>query len=117
MGTVLTVLLDGVMVAVIGVAGQVIMSRMARHDKKEDQAEADKVETAKQVASIRTAVMLLMLDKIKHLGLRFIADGSITYEDRSLLHRMHDNYHNELGGNGDLDQIMEDIDRLPLKQR
>ena len=112
-----TILLEGVSVAIIGVIGQIILGRISRSDARKDKAEERQDAVSQQIASIRTAVMLLMLDQIKRLGLRYISDGEISYEDRRLLHRMHDNYHNDLGGNGDLNQIMEDVDELPLKKK
>ena len=43
------------------------------------------------------------------------SEGAVDYDDRRLLHKMHHNYHTELGGNGDLDAIMAEVDKLPLK--
>lgn len=116
MNSVFIALISGASAALIGVIGNIIINRLNRKDKKEDQAGAKASETEVRLKAINNGLKLLMLDKIKYLGLRFISEGGITYEDRSLLHKMHDNYHNELGGNGDLDQIMEDVDKLPLKK-
>lgn len=116
MNTILVALISGVSAAVIGVIGNIIINRLNRKDKKEDKQEDKQAAADARLTAINNGLKLLMLDKIKYLGLRFISEGGITYEDRSLLHRMHDNYHNELGGNGDLDQIMDDVDKLPLKK-
>jgi hypothetical protein len=32
-----------------------------------------------------------------------------------MLHKMHNVYHDGLGGNGDLDSLMSNVDELPLK--
>lgn len=55
------------------------------------------------------------MDRIQYLGQCYLADGEISFDDRRRLHRMHDAYHTGLNGNGDLDVIMAQVDRLPLK--
>lgn len=55
-----------------------------------------------------------LLDRIQHLGRSYLKVGEIDFDDRRRLHQMHTAYHN-LGGNGDLDTLMEDVDELPLK--
>ena len=55
------------------------------------------------------------VDRIQYLGQCYLADGEISFDDRRRLHRMHDAYHTGLNGNGDLDVIMAQVDRLPLK--
>lgn len=63
------------------------------------------------------ALKYLMLYVIQERAKQHLADGFITLEDRRLLHRWHDTYHNGLHGNGDADALMEAIDRLPIKSR
>lgn len=62
------------------------------------------------------ALKLIMLDRILHLGQGYIAKGSISYDDRKRLHDMHKCYHDGLGGNGDANLIMEEVDDLQLSK-
>lgn len=102
--------------ALITTIGNLTLHLMQRHERKIERKDERQQQMSKKIDAIAKGVMLLELDKIKHLGLRFIREKGITYEDRALLHKMHENYHNELSGNGDLDQIMSDVDDLPLIQ-
>lgn len=61
------------------------------------------------------ALRYLMLYVIQERAKQHLADGYIRLEDRRLLHRWHDTYHNGLKGNGDADTLMEAIDHLPIR--
>ncbi len=80
-------------------------------------------EMTEQIAELKSmqeaqsnALMIILLDRILHLGQSFIAKGEITFDDRRRLHQMHDCYHSQLGGNGDADLVMDGVDELPLKK-
>ena len=60
------------------------------------------------------ALRYLMLYVIQERAKSHIKDGCITMEERRSLHHWHSLYHNELGGNGDADQLMAQVDKLPL---
>lgn len=60
------------------------------------------------------ALRYLMLYIIQERAKQHIKDGRISLEDRRSLHHWHDLYHNGLGGNGDADALMEQVDHLPL---
>lgn len=60
------------------------------------------------------ALRYLMLYVIQERAKAHIKEGSITMEERRSLHHWHSLYHNELGGNGDADQLMAQVDKLPL---
>lgn len=60
------------------------------------------------------ALKLIMLDRILHLGQSYVEKGEISFDDRKRLHDMHKCYHDGLGGNGDADLIMDDVDELRL---
>lgn len=60
------------------------------------------------------ALRYLMLYVIQERAKQHIKDGSITLEERRALHHWHALYHNELGGNGDADALMSQVDKLPL---
>ncbi len=62
------------------------------------------------------ALRYLMLYIIQERAGQHIRDGGITLEERRALHRWHELYHDGLGGNGDADVLMTQVDRLPLTQ-
>ncbi len=59
------------------------------------------------------ALRYLMLYVIQERAKQHLRDRVITLEERRSLHHWHDLYHNELGGNGDADALMAQVDRLP----
>ena len=60
------------------------------------------------------ALRYIMLYIIQERAKQHIREETITLEDRRSLHHWHDLYHNGLGGNGDADALMEQVDKLPL---
>lgn len=60
------------------------------------------------------ALRYLMLYIIQERAKQHIQDKQITMEDRRSLHHWHDLYHKGLGGNGDADALMAEVDKLPL---
>lgn len=60
------------------------------------------------------AIRYIMLYIIQERAKSHIKDGSITLEERRSLHHWHDLYHNGLGGNGDADALMNQVDRLKI---
>lgn len=61
------------------------------------------------------AIRTILQDRIKYLSRAYIRNGQVDYDDRRDLIKMHEVYHNVLGGNGDLDSLMEDVKELPIK--
>lgn len=80
-----------------------IQHRMSRKDKQEDRADAQ-----------NKALRYLMLYIIQERAKQHIREGVITLEDRRSLHHWRDLYHNGLGGNGDADALMAQVDKLRL---
>lgn len=66
----------------------------------------------KQESGVEAGVRILLYDRIKHLGTKYIEQGYITNDEYEDLVRIHDVYHNALGGNGFLDDIMNQVRRL-----
>lgn len=64
------------------------------------------------VNALIVADRTILYDRIKHLAKSYIKRGYITVEEYEDLKRMHKVYHDELGGNGFLDAIMEEVDKL-----
>ena len=58
------------------------------------------------------ALRYLMLYIIQNRCEEYIKRGSISLQERRALHHWHDLYHNGLGGNGDADLLMNEIDHL-----
>mgnify|MGYP006947702712 FL=1 len=67
----------------------------------------------KQETGVEAGVRILLYDRIKHLGIKYIEREYITHDEYEDLGRMHDVYHNALNGNGFLDNIMEQVNELP----
>lgn len=65
--------------------------------------------------AVVTSNKLIMTDRITHISKGCIKEGKITLEDRTLLHKMWDEYHISWGGNGDLNALMNNIDELPVE--
>ena len=59
----------------------------------------------------------MLYDRIRYLGQAYIAAGEIDFDDRRVLNDMHRSYHNGLGGNGDLDTLMAEVNGLKLKTK
>ena len=63
-----------------------------------------------QTKALRYLMLYIMMQTAKG----HIRDGEISVDDRRQLHKWHDLYHNGLGGNGDMDKLMAEVDKLPL---
>lgn len=87
----------------------------ARRDKEEQDAQAAIGQLRRDVSSLRVGEQVILRDRIKYLGKNYIKSGSIDFDDRQDLVDMHRVYHNDLGGNGNLDSLMADVMELPLK--
>lgn len=96
-----------------------------RAEKKKDDAEAQaKLKTEERLKTIEAktdaqseALKFILYDRIRYLALAYIADKEIDFDDRRILNDMHRSYHTGLGGNGDLDVLMREVNNLPLKAR
>lgn len=84
--------------------------RAARHDGKTAQDKQQDVE----LAALKDALRVILFDRLRYLGKSYVHDGAVDYDDRRNLHKMHAAYHG-LGGNGDLDTLMRDVDALPMQ--
>lgn len=122
--------MDKVIIAVIGSSAlAVVISgifealrwRRERKAKKEDAAELrieerlEKMETQNKAQS--EALKYILFDRIRHLGQAYIAEGEIDFDDRRILNSMHTVYHSGLNGNGDLDNLMGEVNALKLKRK
>lgn len=65
---------------------------------------------------VAAGVKIILYDRIKWMGNKYLDRGYITSEELEDLVEMHRIYHDELIGNGFLDEIMKKVKALPLKK-
>ena len=75
---------------------------------------ANEDENTKDMREVKGALMWVMYDRIRHLGLAYVAQGEIDFDDRRIFAEMHKCYQ-ALGGNGDLNTLTQEVNKLPLK--
>lgn len=63
----------------------------------------------------RKALRYIMLYIIQERAKEHLREKTIGLEERRSLHRWHDLYHEGLGGNGDADALMHQVDALQLR--
>lgn len=63
---------------------------------------------------VAVGVRLLLQDRIEGLCIKYIKAGEIKYEHLKYLRQAHECYHKQLKGNGDLNELMEEVERLPV---
>lgn len=81
----------------------ILLYTLKRRDGKADRADQrDK------------ALRYLMLYIIQERAKELIAANGATVEQRRSLRHWHDLYHKGLGGNGDADSLMQQVDKLPV---
>lgn len=105
---ILALISGGVGAAIAGGIMGLITYKVKRHDEREDK------QNGKCIMQT-TAIRYIMLYIIREECEKHIQRGYISYEDRRMLHKWHELYHKELGGNGDADLLMEAVDELPLR--
>ena len=63
---------------------------------------------------VALGVRMLLQDRIEGLSIKYIKAGEVREENRRFLHNAFDVYHDKLKGNGDLNELMERVDELPI---
>ena len=94
-----------------------LQRKEALEDKEAQNTEEQLKELKTKVDALVESSKYIMFDRIRWLGQQYINAGEIDFDDRRILHAMHQSYHNGLGGNGDLDKLMEAVFALPLKTK
>lgn len=118
-GIAIALISGGVGAGIVKLIGDRLAFRRERKAKKEDEASLNydgrlkSIETKTDAQS--AALRYLLYDRIRYLGQAYIKDGCIDFDDRRILNDMHDAYHNGLNGNGDLNTLMQEVNKLPLK--
>lgn len=69
----------------------------------------------KETGGVTAGTRILLYDRIKYLGRSYIRAGSIASEDLEDIIEMHKVYHDDLGGNGYLDSLMDRVKKLPVR--
>lgn len=103
MGNVIVVIISALTSS--GVASIVVaclQRKWAKQDKHDDRFDA-----------LVDANKVLMIDKVRYLGKKYIADGEIHLEDKENLQEMYAAY-KRLGGNGHLDMVMAEVNHLKV---
>ena len=118
---IIAVISGGSVVAVIEGFREWLAWNRNRKAIKEDRATEEAVEKVKtleeKVDALVEANRYILYDRIRYLGQCYIDEREIDFDDRRILNKMHESYHNGLDGNGDLDTLMEEVNHLPLKHR
>ena len=66
-----------------------------------------------RIDALVSAQKVMMIDRVRYLGGKYIADGHIKLDDKDNLMEMHKAY-KALGGNGHLDTVIAEVNRLPV---
>lgn len=122
----LCLLSGGAAAALIKSAESIITWKLNRKAAKEDKAEAEEDERHQDIqeaiaqletdiAALRIGERVILHDRIKLLGRSYIEAQEIDFDDRQDIVDMHMVYHDHLGGNGNLDKLMEVVMELPIK--
>jgi len=94
--------------ALIAQLGEGIRQKRKRKYDKDDGKDKD-------IEALKAGLKWVLYDRIRFLGQKYTNDGSVDFDDRRILNEMHKSYHDGLGGNGDLDNLMSEVNKLPLK--
>ena len=79
-----------------------LQRKWAKQDKHDERVDA-----------LVIANKVLMIDKVRWLGKKYISEGEIHLEDKENLKEMYQAY-KRLGGNGHLDTIMDEVNHLKV---
>lgn len=99
--------LSAIIGGVITQIGEGIRQKRKRKFDKDDGQNKD-------VMALKNGLKWVLYDRIRYMGQHYINEGEVDFDDRRILNEMHKSYHEGLGGNGDLDTLMSEVNRLPL---
>ena len=93
------------------------VKRSAEKKDRREGRESDRQDaTQAALDDLRQGIMILLYDRIKHLGMKYVERNSITSEELEDLITMHRIYHGALQGNGFLDSLMGQVKALPIRK-
>lgn len=131
MAILIAVISSGATAAIVKAIDNWLSWRRERKAKKEDnyleqkeQEVNDRLDTIEQITndnrktldSLTEGMKYIIYDRIRRIGQAHINVGEIDFDDRRILNNMHQCYHCGLGGNGDLDKLVQEVNNLPLKK-
>lgn len=93
----------------------IVLAVMRRKWEKEDQKKDRRTALDHRIDAIVDALKVLMIDRVRYLGEKYIADQQISLANKENLKDMHKAY-KALGGNGHLDTVMNEVDELPIRK-
>lgn len=100
-----------IVAALLGSTGlsTVVVACLNRHwSKKDKQNQGDP-----RIDALVNAQKVTMIDRVRYLGGKYIDNGQISLEDKETLKDFHAAY-KALGGNGHLDTVMDEVEKLPV---
>lgn len=99
----------GILAACLGSSGltAIILAVLQRRWAKADKRDA-------KMDAVVAGLKVLTVDRVRYLGKCYISDRSISLEDKENLEEMYRAYKG-LGGNGHLQTVMDEVDRLPVQ--
>ena len=71
-------------------------------------------ERRKKPTQIDNALQWLMRDRLEHLMTKALVKGETNLHEKQFIHRGYQFYH-DLGGNGDMAELIKDFDDLEVK--
>lgn len=86
----------------------ILLAMLQRHWAKKD-AKTGKLE------ALVNAQKVVMVDRVRYLGSRYIKQKSVSLEDKETLIEMYNAY-KALGGNGHLETVMQEVEKLPVTE-
>ena len=86
----------------------ILLAMLQRHWAKKD-AKTGKLE------ALVNAQKVVMVDRVRYLGSRYIKQKSVSLEDKETLIEMYNAY-KSLGGNGHLETVMQEVEKLPVTE-
>lgn len=110
----IAIITGGAAAAVIKIIDNVIMWKLGRKGKAEDKEAEERKAMEDKITACCEGLKVLLLDRIQCLGQEYMDKGEASFDERRRLTSMHNVYHNQLGGNGDCDPIMETVEELPF---
>lgn len=94
----------------------IVLAILQRKWAKQDKGVVTKEDISvmrEQLSAVTENQKLISIDRIRHLVKCYIADGCVDLESKENLVDMYRSYR-RLGGNGHLDTIMAELEKLPV---
>lgn len=89
---------------------------LTKHQQAIDKLTTSVDNLDKKLNVIAESYKIILKDKIHYLVFKYIEYGEITLSEKHAIQHMWNMYHFELGGNGDLDDEMQLLDEIPVKE-